>query len=78
MDAKVIEVGYKLNEPAPTCCSYCDEEKIFLMVKPVAMAFNREVQVNVNMTKSIKWICLECLSIDIDAIGHSVDIYEYD
>lgn len=75
---KIIEQQYKLNEPAPTQCSYCDEEKNFLMVKPVAMAFNGEVHANVNMTNSTKWICLECLTMDLDAMGHSVDIQEYE
>jgi hypothetical protein len=74
---KTIEQHYKLNEPAPTHCSYCDEEKKFLMVKPLAMAFDGEIAVNVNKTNKTLWTCLECLSLDIDAMGHSVDIYEF-
>lgn len=75
---EIIEQQYKLNEPAPTQCSYCDEEKEFLMVKPVAMAFNGEVHANVNMTNSTKWLCLDCLSMEIGFMGHSVDIHEYE
>ena len=75
---KVIEHQYKLNEPAPTQCNYCDEEKKFLMVKPIAMSYESEVTVNVNMTNKTLWVCLECLSLDLDAMGHSVDIYEYE
>lgn len=75
---QVIETQYKMNEHTPTCCSYCYEEKTFLMVKPVAIAFKGEVQVNVNMTNIVNWICLECLSLELDSIGHSVDIHEYD
>ncbi|MFA1738472.1 hypothetical protein [Lysinibacillus fusiformis] len=51
---EIIEQQFKLYEPAPKQCSYCDEEKDFLMVKPVAMAFNGEVHANVNMTKNTK------------------------
>ncbi|MGE7623563.1 hypothetical protein ACQKMD_11010 [Viridibacillus sp. NPDC096237] len=74
----IIEEQFLTKEKAPECCTYCDEEKSFLMVKPTAMSINGEMTVNVNLTSRQHWICLECLSLEIDAMGHSVDIHEYE
>lgn len=75
---KKVTQNFEMNSAAPDVCNYCDEEKKFLMLKPIAMSNEREVSVSVNLTGKNPWICLECLSMEIDAIGHSVDIYEYE
>lgn len=75
---EIIEQTFSTTEKAPTCCSYCDEEKDFLIIKPTAIAYKGNVEISVNMRKEKPWVCLECFSMEIDAIGHSVDIYEYD
>lgn len=74
---KIMETQHLVKEKPPKCCSYCDEEKVFLMIKPLAFKFKSEVLINVNLTKAPLWTCLDCLSMEIDGIGHSVDIYEY-
>jgi hypothetical protein len=74
----VIESQFIKNEVPPKCCSYCDEEKNFLMVKPVAWAVKGEMTVNVNHTSKQLWMCLECLSMELDMMGLSVDIHEYE
>lgn len=74
----VIEAQFLTKEKPPKCCSYCDEAKSFLMVKPVAFSFNGEMSVNVNHTSKPLWTCLDCFSMELDALGKSVDIYDYD
>ena len=74
---RISERVYKSNQPPPKQCTYCDEEKSFLMLKPQSMVVNGEVFVNVNLTNTTRWICLECLSLDMDALGYTIDIYEY-
>lgn len=75
---KTVTQNFEMNSAAPDACNYCDEEKKFLMLKPIAMCNGGEVSVNINLTGANPWICLECLALDIDAMGHSVDIYEYE
>lgn len=78
MKLELVEAGFLSKEEVPTCCSYCYEEKKFLMTKPNKTVFNREMTINVNLTSRTNWICLDCFSSELDAIGHSVDIYEYE
>jgi len=78
MNAEVIERQYRGKEPAPKCCYYCDEEKDFLMVKPSHMAFKGQITLSVAMDGKQHWMCLECFSSELDSMGHSVDIYEYE
>lgn len=76
--AGILETQHLIKEPAPKCCSYCDEEKSFLMIKPNAFTHKGEILINVNHTKNPLWTCLDCFSMELDGLGHSVDIYEYD
>lgn len=74
----LIETQFLAKEKPPQCCSYCDEEKRFLMVKPVAFSHNGEMLINVNHTSKHLWICLDCFSMDLDSMGYGIDIHEYD
>ena len=74
----IIEAQFLSKEKPPKHCTYCDEEKKFLMVKPVMFSFKNEVMINVNHTSKQLWMCLECFSMELDMMGHSVGIYEYD
>lgn len=74
----VIETQFATKEKPPSACSYCMEEKSFLMVKPVAWAYKGNMTVNVNHTSHALWMCLECLSMELDMVGLSVDIHEYE
>lgn len=74
---KTYEQKINLNEATPTHCKYCDEDKSFLMIKPLAMCLDGQTNVNINLTNTNNWICLECLAMEIDMLGHSVDIQEY-
>lgn len=76
--AIVIEEQFMSKEKPPTCCTYCNEEKNFLMVKPVAFSVKGEMTINVNRTSKQLWMCLECLSMELDMMGLSVDIHEYE
>lgn len=74
----IIEAQFVNNEVPPKCCSYCNEESNFLMVKPVAWAVKGEMTVNVNYTSKKLWMCLECFSAELDMMGLSVTIFEYE
>jgi hypothetical protein len=74
----IIEKQFVTQEQAPKCCTYCGEEKKFLLAKPVAFSVNGEMTINVNYTSKQLWMCLDCLSMELDALGLSVDIYEYE
>jgi phenylalanyl-tRNA synthetase beta subunit len=74
---KVMETQLLGTEKAPKCCSFCDEENKFLMVKPAGFLYNGQTFINRNHTNSPLWMCLECLRMELDALGHSVDIQEY-
>jgi hypothetical protein len=74
----IMETQVKSNEQVPTCCSYCNEEKKFLMVKPRAFVVKGELILNVNHTKTTLWTCLECLGVEIECQGLDVEIYDHE
>lgn len=75
---KINEATVTTDDQAPRACTYCGEEKDFLMLKPQAMAYRGQLLINVFMRKEKPWTCLQCFALDIDAAGHSVDVYEYE
>lgn len=75
---EINETTYTVPDKAPAACTYCGEERDFLMLKPQAMAYKGDMMINVFMRKDKPWTCLQCFALDIDAAGHSVDVYEYD
>lgn len=66
-----------VNKP-PKACVECEEAKSVLVLKPLAIAVDGDVAINVNLTAQTKWVCLTCLSMDIDGLGGCVEVVEYD
>ena len=75
---KVTEVAYELQDRGPEICDYCGERRSFLMQKPARMAYKGKLILNYHLSGPHPWTCLECFSLDVDAAGHSVEVYEYD
>lgn len=62
----VSEAGVQVAGEAPIECSYCGEESDRLVAKPQAYAIDGSVMVNVSFTGETTWLCLECLTFDIE------------
>ena len=62
----------------PLCCSYCNEEKDFLMARPTAFKVEGHLLINTNHTGKQLWMCIECLSMELDSMGVNVEITVYE
>ena len=77
-DSVVMESQLMDEAKPPSCCSYCNEEKDFLMARPTAFKVEGHLLINTNHTGKQLWMCIECLSMELDSMGVNVEITVYE
>jgi len=59
-------------------CFFCNMEKELLLQRPPVIISKGKRHFYLPLVSGSHYICISCLSLEVNALGHSVDFCEYD